>query len=278
MSARVPKTRCHGSGHLCEGGETSGAFDAVGVRRSNGDHRLTAFVGAVLVSLALTAVAMIISTSNVSTSMPSFLSVSVSLSVAVTLITLCLSVPLSLSPLFVHLTGLSRKQSDAKLLAANAQWHSLSTPQQISLAETMIKAANRKKTALLARKQMLASAPPAANAAGAPAGSTPAAQSPPAPASPVGAQPASEPGFVVATTDDTSSPPVSGGATYHHIKNFAGNEQVMGNGDVAAQGAGADFQTGEVVGESQRGKGGAGAERQQARASTWRRASAQATA
>jgi len=34
----------------------------------------------------------------------------------------------------------------------------------------------------------------------------------------------------------------------HHIKNFAGTEQMMNTGEVAAQGAGADFQTGEVVG------------------------------
>ena len=57
-----------------------------------------------------------------------------------------------------------------------------------------------------------------------------------------------EPGFVIATTDDSSPPPVASGATFHHIKNFAGTEQMMNNGEVAAQGAGADFQNGEVVG------------------------------
>ena len=31
-------------------------------------------------------------------------------------------------------------------------------------------------------------------------------------------------------------------------QNFAGTEQMMNNGEVAAQGAGADFQDGEVVG------------------------------
>lgn len=37
-------------------------------------------------------------------------------------------------------------------------------------------------------------------------------------------------------------------APMHHIKNFAGTEQMMNTGEVAAQGAGADFQSGEVVG------------------------------
>jgi subtilisin family serine protease len=36
---------------------------------------------------------------------------------------------------------------------------------------------------------------------------------------------------------------VTEGSTFHHIKNFAGTEQMMNNGEVAAQGAGADFQT-----------------------------------
>ena len=31
-----------------------------------------------------------------------------------------------------------------------------------------------------------------------------------------------EPGFVIATTDDSSPPPVTEGQTFHHIKNFAG--------------------------------------------------------
>jgi hypothetical protein len=60
------------------------------------------------------------------------------------------------------------------------------------------------------------------------------------------AQPLKEPGFVIATTDDSSPPPVTEGTTFHHIKNFAGTEQMMNNGEVAAQGAGADFQNGEV--------------------------------
>jgi hypothetical protein len=62
------------------------------------------------------------------------------------------------------------------------------------------------------------------------------------------AVPLKEPGFVIATTDDSSPPPVTEGTTFHHIKNFAGTEQMMNNGEVAAQGAGADFQNGEVVG------------------------------
>ena len=33
-----------------------------------------------------------------------------------------------------------------------------------------------------------------------------------------------EPGFVIATTDDSSPPPVASGATFHHIKNFAGTD------------------------------------------------------
>ena len=51
---------------------------------------------------------------------------------------------------------------------------------------------------------------------------------------------------MIATTDDSSPPPVTEGSTFHHIKNFAGTEQMMNNGEVAAQGAGADFQNGEV--------------------------------
>jgi hypothetical protein len=63
---------------------------------------------------------------------------------------------------------------------------------------------------------------------------------------PAPATPMMEPGFVIATTDDSSPPPVTEGQTFHHIKNFAGTEQTMTNGEVAAQGAGADFQEGEV--------------------------------
>merc|ERR1719253_671316 len=45
-----------------------------------------------------------------------------------------------------------------------------------------------------------------------------------------------EPGFVIATTDDSSPPPVASGATFHHIKNFAGTEQMMNNGEVVGAG------------------------------------------
>ena len=51
--------------------------------------------------------------------------------------------------------------------------------------------------------------------------------------------------------DEAEAPAEEGGeeaAPMHHIKNFAGTEQMMNTGEVAAQGAGADFQEGEVVG------------------------------
>jgi hypothetical protein len=82
-----------------------------------------------------------------------------------------------------------------------------------------------------------------------PAGETAPAEEAPAEAeagAPAPATPLKEPGFVIATTDDSSPPPVTEGSTFHHIKNFAGTEQMMNNGEVAAQGAGADFQNGEV--------------------------------
>jgi hypothetical protein len=91
-------------------------------------------------------------------------------------------------------------------------------------------------------------APAEAPAAEAPATEEPATEEPAteAPAAPAPATPLKEPGFVIATTDDSSPPPVTEGSTFHHIKNFAGTEQMMNNGEVAAQGAGADFQNGEV--------------------------------
>jgi hypothetical protein len=51
-----------------------------------------------------------------------------------------------------------------------------------------------------------------------------------------------------AATDDAAAAPAEEVAPMHHIKNFAGTEQMMNTGEVAAQGAGADFQSGEVVG------------------------------
>jgi len=54
--------------------------------------------------------------------------------------------------------------------------------------------------------------------------------------------------------EEAAAPPAEDNATdatatpMHHIKNFAGTEQMMNTGEVAAQGAGADFQSGEVVG------------------------------
>ena len=38
---------------------------------------------------------------------------------------------------------------------------------------------------------------------------------------------AQEPGFVIATTDDSSPPPVTEGQTFHHIKNFAGPPSLL---------------------------------------------------
>jgi hypothetical protein len=53
-----------------------------------------------------------------------------------------------------------------------------------------------------------------------------AAADPAAAGAPAAAVPLKEPGFVIATTDDSSPPPVTEGTTFHHIKNFAGTEQV----------------------------------------------------
>jgi len=54
-----------------------------------------------------------------------------------------------------------------------------------------------------------------------------AAADPAAAGAPAAAVPLKEPGFVIATTDDSSPPPVTEGTTFHHIKNFAGTEQVI---------------------------------------------------
>merc|ERR1719247_1528167 len=51
-----------------------------------------------------------------------------------------------------------------------------------------------------------------------------------------GATPMKEPGFVIATTDDSSPPPVTEGTTFHHVKNFAGTEQMLNNGEVGGAG------------------------------------------
>jgi len=58
------------------------------------------------------------------------------------------------------------------------------------------------------------------------AAADPAAADPAAAGAPAAAVPLKEPGFVIATTDDSSPPPVTEGTTFHHIKNFAGTEQV----------------------------------------------------
>lgn len=148
--------------------------------------------------------------------------------------------------MFVLRFSLPCVQEEGNVAAAQVQWESLGT-HQISLA-----AKQARTTSLQAADP---TAPPAADpAAGeppaeeAPAEGAPAEEAAPAQEGEEAGEPVKEPGFVIATTDDSSPPPVTEGSTFHHIKNFAGTEQMMNNGEVAAQGAGADFQNGEVVG------------------------------
>jgi len=150
---------------------------------------------------------------------------------------------------------LAGSPSDMDASAMQAEWSTnFVEPQRVALAQQMMRGNSALKSALFTKLQEEGEPageegePAAEEGAVEPAAEEGAEEGEPAAEEEAGATPLKEPGFVIATTDDSSPPPVTEGTTFHHIKNFAGTEQMMNNGEVAAQGAGADFQNGEVVG------------------------------
>merc|ERR1719199_1038754 len=117
-----------------------------------------------------------------------------------------ITIALAITALVFVATG-----SDGAVSASQASY-TLAEPKRVALAQMM-----------MGRTTALEGEEPAAEE---PAAEEPAAEGEES----ASAQPLKEPGFVIATTDDSSPPPVTEGTTFHHIKNFAGTEQMMNNG------------------------------------------------
>lgn len=115
------------------------------------------------------------------------------------------AVAMALTALVLVVSG----PANSQVSAVEAQWTNLADPQRVALAQTLMRGNSVIKSALLSKLQE--EEPPAA-AEEAPAEEAPAeegaAPAEEAPAEEGGAQPLHEPGFVIATTDDSSPPPV----------------------------------------------------------------------
>lgn len=93
--------------------------------------------------------------------------------------------------------------ADSQVSAVEAQWTNLADPQRVALAQTLMRGNSAIKRTIMTKLQE--ETPAEAPAEEAPAEEAPAEETPAEEESP---SPLHEPGFVIATTDDSSPPPV----------------------------------------------------------------------